>query len=169
MKCIKIVAVLSSLTVAMPSCLQVHQIASVNMISTRNVDKNSEYVLLSTYQGGTKKELKAAIKAQKRKESTIDEAINRTVKTVPGGEYLMNCKILHLKKGKKTGYAVEGDVWGLSTNQYHGWKPGDDLMYRENLKWKKGQFVGHKDVEWCLIKGDDDAIHSVRYNEIVRP
>lgn len=86
------------------SCTSVKQIGDFTIVSTRNVQQNREYVLLTTYSGGTRKELR------KSKCSTIQEAINKTVKSVPGGEYLMNAKIYSIDDEF---FAVEGDVWGI--------------------------------------------------------
>ena len=89
--------------VLVTACTSVKQIGKINMISTRNVDPNLKYEVISTYSGGSKRELK------KSKSTSIEDAIDQTVKKVPGGEFLMNCKI-YLINSKYI--AVEGDVWG---------------------------------------------------------
>lgn len=86
------------------SCTSVKQIGEFTIVSTRNIEYNSKYVLLSTYSGGTRKELR------KSTCKTIEEAINKTVKSVQGGEYLMNAKVYSIDEEY---FAVEGDVWGL--------------------------------------------------------
>jgi len=91
------------------------KVGECNMISRRNVDPAAnKYVRLTTYTGGGEKELK------KSTAEDLDMAIDATVKSVSGGEFLMNVRVyqvLHLPRNKKkeayTTYAVEGDVWGL--------------------------------------------------------
>lgn len=86
------------------SCVSVKQIGEFTIVSTRNIQSSEKYVLLTTYSGGNKKELR------KSQCKTIQEAINKTVKSVPGGEYLMNAKVYSIDSEY---FAVEGDVWGL--------------------------------------------------------
>ena len=68
-----------------------------NMISHRNVDMKNSYAMLKAYAGTSDKELK------KTKALSMQEAIDETVKRVPGGEFLMNVKfyIVTHRKGKK--------------------------------------------------------------------
>ncbi len=85
------------------SCTSVKQIGALNMISNRNIDRSLNYKPLLNYAGGSKRELK------KSRCTSLQEAVDKTVKKVPNGEFLMNVK-LYLIKGKY--FAVEGDVWG---------------------------------------------------------
>lgn len=100
-----------------------NKVGDFNSISRRNVDYNAnKYVRLTTYTGGSEKELK------KSTANDMNEAIDATVKSVAGGEFLCNVKVyqvLHVPKNKKKlpyiTYAVEGDVWGLpQTPQTNG-------------------------------------------------
>lgn len=84
-------------------CSSYRQIGQLNMISIRNISHGSEYELLQRNVGGSPEEIKTS------RHKTIDEAINYTVREIPGGEYLMNVKV-YAVKGKR--YAAEGDVWG---------------------------------------------------------
>ncbi|HEY1871029.1 MAG TPA: hypothetical protein VGG71_08220, partial [Chitinophagaceae bacterium] len=65
----------------------VKQIGKVNMISNRNVDPALNYGVISSYSGGSMRELKHS------RATSIDDAIDQTVKKIPGGEFLMNVKI----------------------------------------------------------------------------
>lgn len=85
----------------MGSCSSVKQIGDINMISNRNVNPSMDYEVLETYATTSKKALK------KSKFTNVDDAINETVGTVAGGEFLVNCKI-YLVNGKY--FAVVGDV-----------------------------------------------------------
>jgi len=163
------------------SCITKTPVADLNMVSTRNINSNTEYELLSSYQGSTKKEVKSTFKEAKKNKKqmpkgskkekivwNIEDAINRTIKTVPGGEYMMNCKIYLVKKGVKRLFACEGDVWGVKTGEFHGWKQGDKLTYKKFGKYLYGEFVGHKDFMNCLIKNTDGKIIEVKYTDIVK-
>jgi hypothetical protein len=99
-----IIALLIGTTIL--SCTSVRQIGKVNMVSTRNIDPNLDYSLISTYSGGSKRELK------KSRAKSIEDAIDQTVKKVPGGEFAMNVKIYTVRKINREYIAVEGDVWG---------------------------------------------------------
>ncbi|MCB0472480.1 MAG: hypothetical protein KDC56_05415, partial [Flavobacteriaceae bacterium] len=66
------------------SCVSVKQIGKLNMISNRNVDPNLNYQNLTTYSGGSQKEL------LRSRTKTIEDAVDQTVRKIPGGEFLMN-------------------------------------------------------------------------------
>src|SRR5258705_8863905 len=85
------------------SCMSFKQVGQVNMTSNRNIDPKLDYKVLSTYTGASTKELR------KSRAKTLQQAIDETVKKIPGGEFLMNVKI-YLVNGEY--FAVEGDVWG---------------------------------------------------------
>ena len=97
---------MSLVAVALYSCATITQIGDLNMISKRNIDSDFNYELLSTYAGGSKKELK------KSKAVNIEEAVDQTVRKIAGGEFVMNAKIYKIEKQSNTYFAVEGDVWG---------------------------------------------------------
>lgn len=86
----KILFSLFAITICITSCKSVRQIGKMNMLSTRNINTETKYELLSSYTGGTKKQLK------KSKEENIEHAITNTVKKVPGGEFMMNVTIYQI-------------------------------------------------------------------------
>ncbi|MFA5300213.1 MAG: hypothetical protein WC389_18655, partial [Lutibacter sp.] len=88
------------------SC-SVVQIGELTMVTTRNYESTKNYKLLKNYTLGTKKEKRTS------KSATIKDAMNKTLRTVAGGEYLTNAKIYLIAKGGKKYYAAEGDVWGV--------------------------------------------------------
>ena len=132
----------------------VEQAGKVNMISTRNVNMggSSNYTMLKSYMGLSDKEKKAATA------TTIDEAIDATVKNTAGGEYLTNVKfyVVHkTKKGKDLGtfFAVEGDVWGIAgLESMRGFKVGDLVQWKEKLGNHKGKITGITDSENVMVK-----------------
>lgn len=161
----KKISVFLLIIVLATSCVSVKQIGKVNMISTRNVNPNLEYQLISSYSGGSKKELK------KSRSVTVEDAIDNTVKKVPGGEFLMNCKIYVVNSQY---IAVEGDVWGVrSSPSYRGFQVGTKVTWKKKNILKGSQFLTGtitllKDDKTCLVKvdGDTNEIVELSYDEI---
>lgn len=109
------------------------------MISHRNIDPNNEYELKSRYAGGGKKELK------KSKAETVEAAVERTVKDIPGGEFLLNVKLYEVKRKY---YAVEGDVWGpIDDHRTRGFSLGDRVICKEQ------NFLKTLDLKGDIIYG----------------
>lgn len=152
---------------ALFSCNSVNQIGKVNMISTRNIDQSLKYQLLTTYSGGSKRELK------KSRSKTIEDAIDVTVRKVPGGEYLMNCKIYTVKS---IYLAVEGDVWGNPINlSFRGFKVGDKVTWKKKdiingTRFFSGTISALKDDKTCYIKNSDGSGETIElsYDEITK-
>lgn len=120
------------------------------MISTRNIDSHVEYKLLTTYSGGSEKDLK------KSKAKTIQQAIDETVRRTVGGEYLMNAKIYLVDN---LYYAVEGDVWGKEGKDkeiaVNGFKIGDKVTWKKSGSYKTGKIIALKD-KVCLVEQDEN-------------
>ena len=165
-------------TFIMASCVHPRQIGKLNMVSTRNVDLLLKYKLISNYSGGSNKEL------EKSRAVTLEDAIDQTVRKVPGGEFIMNAKVYLINHsfGKdKFYYAVEGDVWGVVTEvTYRGFKVGDKVTWKnkkntiDKLKGTKkdyltGVITGLKDNVKCLIKldGTGDTIE-IEYDGLTK-
>lgn len=120
------------------------------MISTRNIDHGVNYVLLSPYAGGGESVLK------KSKAISIDEALNNTVRDIPGGEYVMNAKIYITNKHT---YAVEGDVWGIAgKNTQRGFAIGDHVVYKTATTFqptdKTAVITELKGFDVCIVRDD---------------
>ena len=146
------------LITAISSCTSVKQIGKVNMISNRNVNPKLNYDVISTYSGGSKHELK------KSRAKTIEDAIDQTVRKIPGGEFLMNAKI-YLVNGQFI--AVEGDVWGVKSNvSYRGFKVGDKVTWKFMGNFKTGIIKSLKDDKSCLIETKDGNIIEKKYDNI---
>jgi len=151
------------------SCTSVEQIGRLNMISNRNIDSDMDYRMIASYSGGSKKELKKA------RAVTIEEAIDETVRTIPGGEFLMNAKVYIIDE---TYFAVEGDVWGLPKEEksHRGFKIGSKVLWKNpSLSSSLGlesQFIeatvkALKDDETCFIElKHDGSLEEVQYGEI---
>lgn len=141
----------------MISCNSLKQIGDVNMISTRNIDASMKYKLISSYAGGSDKELsKRSLK--KSRATNIESAVSETVKKIPGGEYLMNVKI-YLINNKYI--AVEGDVWGNPEEQaIRGFKIGTKVTWKNvslinGKTYPTGVIMALKDNKKCLVKVDE--------------
>ena len=142
---------------AVSSCTSVKQVGKVNMISNRNVDPKLDYNVISTYSGGSTRELK------KTRAITIEDAIDQTVKKIPGGEFLMNAK-LYVVNNKY--YAAEGDVWGVKTNiAYRGFKVGDKVIVDKVFN-SVATIKALKDDKTCFIERSNGVIEEVKYDRI---
>jgi hypothetical protein len=129
------------------------------MISTRNVESSKTYVLKASYSGGSKKELK------KTKAKTIEDAINQTVKRIPGGEYLMNAKI-YLVNGEY--FAVEGDVWGIAeNNSFRGFTAGDKVTWKNKATGiQSGVIHSLKDDQKCIVETESGELIEIEYDKL---
>ncbi|MGV3631734.1 MAG: hypothetical protein ACO1O6_11045 [Bacteroidota bacterium] len=146
------------LLTSLVSCTSVKQVGKVNMISNRNVDPQSNYEVLATYSGGSKKELK------KTKAKNIEDAIDQTVRKIPGGEFLLNAKIYSVN-GQY--FAVEGDVWGKKAEvSFRGFKVGDNVTWKVMNSFKTGMITSLKDDKTCLVKTENGEIIEKKYDEI---
>ena len=140
------------------SCTAVQQIGKVNMISNRNVDTGFEYSVISTYAGGSNAELK------KSKATSIEDAIDQTVRNVPGGEFIMNARIYLIKEKY---FAVEGDVWGQKNNANHrGFSIGDKVTWKEWGNHKTGTVKAFKDTEKCILDVDGGGTTEKKYDDL---
>jgi hypothetical protein len=168
MKLLKTLIAIILIAAIYSSCTTVKQIGSVNMLSTRNIDASTKYTLISSYAGGSDKEIK------KSTCKTIEDAVNAAVKKIPGGEYLMNVKI-YVVDDKY--YATEGDVWGNpQTLSYRGFKVGDKVTWKnKNIISKAkggsayltGIITSLKDDKTCFVMTDaDDKIVELSYDDI---
>ena len=151
------------------ACTSVSKIGEVNMISHRNISSTFDYQNITTYSGGSKRQLK------KSRAETIEQAVDKTVKEVPGGEFIMNAKLYLVKHKRMVGsdyyFAVEGDVWGypVTEGNYQGYKIGDKVMWRGTLgKYMHGTIVAIKDSETCIVEDERGSKHSIRYDKLLR-
>ncbi len=137
----------------MSSCSTVIDLGKLNMISDRNIDSKGDYVLIKNYAGGSKKEIKKALK--KTKATTLDAAVDETVRNVAGGEFLKNVKVYGVKKKEVMYLLVEGDVWGVAGDvSFRGFKVGDKVQWKELTVYKKGTITGLTDADKCMVKED---------------
>lgn len=160
--CITIIALI--LLVSNASAQKPELVGSFNLVSTRNIETGKDYVLLSSYAGGTDAEMK------KSKALTADDAINNVVKSVAGGVYMMNVKIYLVGYGKY--YAAQGDVYGIAgqVSDQHGWKVGDHVQYSTpvTLMKSKGVIIDLNNNNECTVKDDASGkVYVVKFDKLV--
>ena len=154
-KFLKSAAIFAGISLTFASCMSVKQIGDLTMISTRNVDTKTDYVLLRNYMGGTKKELKRS------KSIDLKEAVNNVVKQTPGGEFIKNAKVYIINSKY---FAIEGDIWGTEENMnFRGFKIADKVQYKGNLY----VITELKNDKVCTIKSENDGkVKEVSYSDL---
>lgn len=142
-------------------CMSVRQVGKVNMISTRNVDPTVHYELVSSYAGGTERELRRS------RAENVEQAIDDTVKKVPGGEFVVNARLYIVNERY---FAVEGDVWGRKGNHaFRGFTVGDRVSFKTAFGIRSGEVAALKDDKTCfvLVDGNDSATE-VKYDALAK-
>lgn len=153
--------------------ITVTQIGHLNSISARNIDfQHGEYVRLATYVGDSKNEL------EKTDSLSIEDALNKTIKEYPGGEFLTNVKIYAVTKSNTKNtifYAISGDVWGLKGQEQgiKGFTIGDTVLWKKiNLIGKTDyisvEITGFKDSETVVVKNSDGNMCEVKIDNITK-
>lgn len=143
------------------ACATVRQVGKINMISTRNVDPTVDYSLVSSYAGGSDRELRRS------RAENIEQAIDDTVRKVPGGEFIVNARIYVVNEKY---YAVEGDVWGRKGNHtFRGFAVGDRVTFRTAFGVRSGVITGLKDDQTCFVQidGSDGGVE-VKYDVLAK-
>lgn len=152
---------LLSIILFLPSCkTAITQVGKLNMISNRNVDIKNNYQKIKSYASLTKRELK------KTECRSIDEAIDKTVKSVPGGEFIMNAKIYLVKNQY---FAVEGDIWGNNTQEHLGFTVGVKVQWKNNFVDKIGTITSLTNDNECMVKQDGkEKSKKMKYKNLVK-
>lgn len=166
----KKILVLSIGVALLSSCIQVKPIGDLTMISTRNIDRSMEYSLVKNYQGLSKKQ------KRKSKSKDIEEAVNVTVKSTPGGEYLTNVKLYivinpwRFREVFRQTYVVEGDVWGFKGEEsMKGFKKGDKVFWNSLTGQKQGVIVELKSGTQAAIQIDgQEKIELINYDKLTK-
>lgn len=117
------------------------RIGDLTMISSRNIDTQTEYTLIQKYATG---------KAKSSRGDALQQAIDNAVKISPTGEFLKNVRIYTRSNGKII--KVEGDIWGIpsleknitiTVNEKIEFKAGDKVTFKNNLgKIMEGTILG---------------------------
>lgn len=141
------------------ACTTINEIGKINMISNRNIDPNLKYQLISTYSGSSREEVKSS------KAKNIEEAIDQTVKKVPGGEFLMNVKLFQIDK---IYFAAVGDVWGVANNiAIRGFQTGNKVTWKRMGVFISGVISALKDDNTCFVKTGNET-YEVKYTELTK-
>ena len=128
------------------------------MISQRNIDSKTEYVLVRSYAGGGKD-------IKKSKATSLQDAISQTVRDVPGGEFLKNAKVYYVD-GKYI--AVEGDVWGLGQGEFKGFHVGDRVQWKTITGVHVGVIKSFLNSERCMVQEDGKNSANEEYYDKLR-
>jgi hypothetical protein len=133
------------------------------MVSKRNVSLKENYVLIRSYAGSSNRDLK------RNRARTIDDAIDNLVRTVPGGEFLQNCKVYKVSIFKKTRYAVDGDVYGLDkAADIKGFKIGTKVMWKSNFDKFTGVILDLKNDKEATVRDSGGEIRIVKYSDMTK-
>lgn len=79
-----------------------NRLGDLSMLSNRNYDRSTEYVLLQ-------RDVKAKVKT--KKDDIIERLVDKATSSVNGGEYVSNATLWVSPSGKKM--KISGDVWGI--------------------------------------------------------
>lgn len=139
-------------------------IGDINMISERNIDSDREYVELKRYAGTGKKAARVA------RAKNLQDAVDATVKGVPGGEFIKNAKIFKING---VFYLVEGDVWGVENSSFAGFSAGDRVLYKKRgaflVKDIKGTIQSLINDRECLVLPDgEDIPKKISYDDLIK-
>ena len=93
------IAIFAMICMTTTSCY--NRLGQLTMISTRNVDSKTDYVLVSKDVIG---------KAKVKNKQALQAAVDNAVKQFPTGEFMKNVVVEVKTSGKKV--RVTGDVWG---------------------------------------------------------
>ena len=153
----------------LPSCISVKEVGKLSIISTKNVSLKTDYALVASYSGGSKSDLK------KSKAINIEEAVDQTIRKVPGGEFIMNAKInlVYHRISGKAFFAIEGDVYGQKSanggaeRSYRGFQTGDKVSWGNKLTgFKSGTIKSLKDDKTCLVEIEGGRTVEKKYDEL---
>ena len=118
------------------------QIGDLTILANRNIDSKTNYKLIERYK---------VAKAKAKNQDALEQAIDKAVKEVDGGEFMKNVKIYVKNNGRKV--KVEGDVWGLpnenvkksvekSVTAKIEFKVGDNVTFKNMGKLVEGKIIG---------------------------
>lgn len=133
--------------VAFSSCQK--RIADLSMVSTRNVDSSKEYKEINRYVTGRDLALNRILLVGPLFAPDIEDAVDRAVKKVEGGEFMMNAVIREYNYPfllfSLRSFKVVGDVWGIPNSEIvnsQGIKIGDKVIIKHGLPFAKSNIEG---------------------------
>ncbi len=161
-------------SIVLSSCW--NRVGKLIIVSTRNMDSKTDYVLLEKNVIG---------KAKTKKQDALEVAIDNAVKKYPTGEFMKNVSIEVNKSGKKI--RVNGDVWGYaaansSTNSVESvnknvtksvnakveFKTGDSVTYKTALgKIVEGKIIG-VNQNTAVVELSDGSKSEIKYEKLTK-
>lgn len=141
-----------------------NRIGRLTMISTRNIESKTEYVLLEKDVTG---------KAKAKKKDAIELAIDRAVKKHPTGEFMKNVIIEVSNSGKKI--RVRGDIWGTppainvktSVTASVEFKAGDKVTFKNGGKIVEGTILGVNEKN-AIVETQSGEKKEVDYDRLTK-
>jgi hypothetical protein len=125
------------------------KLGDLTTVSNRNIDSGTNYVELARYVEGRGKQLKH------KKQGALEMAIDNTVKSIPGGEFLKNATIRMTPRGRYI--RIVGDVWGIpgvlteAQQKAAKFNIGDNVSWNNAGNFMKGTITG-KDEDKAMVK-----------------
>lgn len=157
-------------TLLLSSCW--NRIGKLVVVSTRNMDSKTDYVLIQKEVTG---------KAKTKNSEAIEEAIDNAVKKYPTGEFMKNVVIQAKFSGKKI--KVVGDVWGTppintsekvdktvtkSVSANISFNTGDRVTFKNMLgKLIEGKIIG-VNQNTAIIEEPDGSKTEVKYEKLTK-
>ena len=126
------------LTITMTGCYM--RIGDLTIVANRNIDSKTNYQLIERYK---------TAKTRGTNQDALEQAIDKAVKEVEGGEFLKNVKIYVKNNGRKV--KIEGDVWGIlavntsietSVTKKIELNTGDKVSFKVTGKLVEGTIIG---------------------------
>ena len=150
-----------------------HRIGKLVVVSTRNMDSKTDYILLEKDVTG---------KAKTKNQEALEGAIDKAVKKHPTGEFMKNVIIEVNASGKKI--RVKGDVWGTvpigknsekvdksvtkTVNAVVEFKIGDKVTYKNAMgKLIEGTIVG-TNQSTAVVEFDDKSKKEITYEKLTK-
>ena len=104
----KVILAIAVITL-LASCSSWQKIGTLTVASTRNFETQKKYTCAARYVDSSK--LRGRVYRNIRSSEPLQDAINKAVESVPGGEYMANVTIYTNGRAIK----VIGDVWAVDT------------------------------------------------------
>lgn len=150
------------------SCNVYDNLGTVTVLSSKQIDFNKKYCLKQSFAGSSNKELKKNASPT----NNINEALDNLIKSVPGGIFVMNARILYGLHG----VTVTGDVYGLCDEEdkkenaqtQNSFSVGDDVMFKKGESFIKAEIEAIKNDNECIIRSQSGAYFPAKFSDLIK-
>ncbi len=150
------------------SCNVYDNLGTVTVLSSKQIDFNKKYCLKQSFAGSSKKELKKNASPT----NNINEALDNLIKSVPGGIFVMNARILYGLHG----VTVTGDVYGLcdedekneNVQAQYSFSIGDHVMFQDGDSFIKAEIEAVKNDTECIIRSENGAYFPAKFSDLIK-